>query len=707
MTPISLNPFRPTRWEHHSDGRPLIWFTEAAEALAVDKSTYVYGSRGSGKTTLLKGICWEDLAYNESLRTQKNLADFRHLGIYIRFPDHISASMSFFDWQRIFPNVSDPDYEFYRFFSLAIELICGEKALRACHELRLLDALTYSPSQELKVVADFAEEFDVAHCSGEITPRTFLDLARLFRNLVRAMNEACGRGTMAEIVNRLPVREPYQILGFLLEKLGAAARVKSQFGDRPAAFKFCLDDCEVLNNLQRKSLNSLVRLSRAPISWVISSVGSAKDDSDTFIMSQPLTDADRQVISLDGRRRVDFQRLCQSVVSLRLFFSISRERRASVSVENVGEFFDLDQRLGGRDVNDMISSMIRRSTRPVAREIHKAANRLLASLRKSRGKVARRYDRAAKRLPYYETYILLHWRGGEDAFRTEFTEADVLGINEFASRFGEPNFEAWLRRKQLGALLHLASTLGFRKLPLAGSNVTVSLADGSIRDFLEIMGEIFEEYISAHGWNGNDPTNLDRFAMARTQIAADVQTSGIYRASEAYLEGIRNRSELNTDTISRLVSGLGHYTSILQARVGDSRVLASAERGVFVVDYSNFVEPRDDSLDIQLVEGAIRQAELAGYLRTVEFRRPARSTQSDFPSRLAAFRLHRRFAPHFRFSYRGAYEPVSIDLRDLARLCRESPVVDPQSWAENLGGSTRSSSASQFMLPLVGLTDEE
>src|SRR3546814_20804546 len=57
-------------------------------------------------------------------------------------------------------------------------------------------------------------------------------------------------------------------------------------------------DCEVRSGLQRKSINSLVRLSRAPCSWVVSSVGGGRDDSETFIESQPLTDADRRVISL-------------------------------------------------------------------------------------------------------------------------------------------------------------------------------------------------------------------------------------------------------------------------------------------------------------------------------------------------------------------------------------------------------------------------
>ena len=93
MTEIT-NPFRPTRWEHHRDGKPLLWFTKTANELAAPKSVFIYGSRGSGKTSILKSICWEDLAGNDSLRLQRNIADFEHIGIYIRFPDHISQSLN-------------------------------------------------------------------------------------------------------------------------------------------------------------------------------------------------------------------------------------------------------------------------------------------------------------------------------------------------------------------------------------------------------------------------------------------------------------------------------------------------------------------------------------------------------------------------------------------------------------------------------------
>src|SRR3546814_2819597 len=113
-------------------------------------------------------------------------------------------------------------------------------------------------------------------------------------------------------------------------------------------------DCEVRSGLQRKSINSLVRLSRAPCSWVVSSVGGGRDDSETFIESQPLTDADRRVISLDGRDEIAFRRLCKSVVSMRLIFSLPQDSRPVLNKNELSSFFDLQQRLGRWGVNDMM-----------------------------------------------------------------------------------------------------------------------------------------------------------------------------------------------------------------------------------------------------------------------------------------------------------------------------------------------------------------
>ncbi len=129
--------------------------------------------------------------------------------------------------------------------------------------------------------------------------------------------------------------------------------------------------------------------------------------------------------------------------------------------------------------------------------------------------------------------------------------------------------------------------MGIRRLPLAGANIIVSLADGSIRDFLEIMGEIYGAFIADHKWDGNDPSNLSQFANSRTQIAATIQTDGIYQAGDSYFDGVSRRSEIDPDVVSRLIAGLGAYTSLLQTNPADPKTFGAAERGLFFVEFTS------------------------------------------------------------------------------------------------------------------------
>lgn len=687
------------------DGRPLIWFTAEADELSADKSTYIHGTRGTGKTTLLRGICWEDLCFNQSLKMQRRLADFGNIGIYIRFPDHIAASMSFTDWESIFPNVPDPAFEFYSFFSAAVEAICVERIADACHRLRELDEIAITAAQEVQLVSSFIEEYPAVAAFVSQKPVTFLDLARSLRQMVGSMNRACGRGTVAELIDSLPIREPYQMLAFFAERVSSAIRLRTSIGSKPVGFKFCLDDCEVLSNLQRKTLNSLVRLSRAPCSWVVSTVGGGPDDSETFIESQPLTDADRRVISLDGRNERDFRQLCQSVVSLRLIFSLPEGERPLLDAADVASFFDLQERLGRRDVNDMMGALVRRSARPAAQHLRAGASRLLFLLEARGKRVPSRLNEAEGRLPFYEAYVLMLWRGREEAFKTVLEASDLEKLDTFVEGFGRPAFEAWLRRKQRGALLHFAASMGAKRIPLGGENVVVSLADGSIRDFLEIMGEIYEAYVAAQKWELGDPLNLSRFAKSRTPIANAIQTAGIYSASDAYFEGVSRRSEIDTDVVARLLAGLGEYTSLLQASPSDPRTISTTERGVFFIDYASVIGSAGLPDFARHVSLAVRQAELAGYLRPVEIRRH-QSVQIDGQFRSIAFRLHRRFAPRFRFSFRGAYEAVALNPTDLANLCFSGATLTTRDWAESLVGKIPGVTAQLDLLAVNGPNDE-
>jgi hypothetical protein len=670
----------------------------------------VRGSRGSGKTSLLKSICWDDLTSNESLQLQRRVGDFRHIGIYVRFPDHISESLASADWKLIFPNAPNPDYEFFRFFSFAIELTCAERAFAACHDLRLKGFLNLGASQETALVEDLLNEFRGLHKFDDQMPRTFMEARALFRLVLREMNQAVGQGMLLDLTSRLPLREPTELLNFIVDRLSGISRLRSSNGDVSPGFKFCLDDCEVLSTLQQLCINTLVRKSRFPVSWVVSSVGTFLNSRDTLIAQQPLTDADRRVISLDDRAKDEFQALCQAVSSLRLYFSASEEVRQRVNAKDIGRFFSLTNRLGFVDVNDVMGAIARKSTSDLSEAVTRVAQKVRETLWKLDDRYFRWYPTNSNKLPYYETYILLHWQNKEDAFATDFHQSDEKRVLSLVRRMRTPRLEAWLRRKQQAALLHFASKLGFRRLPIGGRNWILTLSDGSIRDFLEILAEIYDAYLKAHKSDPRDESSLDRFATSGGLIALDIQTDAIYRASEVFFDGITNRADVDPDVIQRLIEGLGIYTSILQSSPNDPRVLGRAERGVFVVDFASS-GPAQTTSDDRVVWEAMKQAELAGYFRAINVHR--RNPEVDLllspgapTHRVLVYRLHRRLAPHFHFSFRGAYEPITISVENIAVLCGQRGRITPKDWAESLSRTPSEPGDVQLVLPLEGVGDE-
>src|SRR3546814_8971135 len=98
------------------------------------------------------------------------------------------------------------------------------------HNLRELGEIEITAVQELQLVADFIGEFPAISRFGSRTPATFLDLSRCLRHMVSAMNRACGRGTVGELVGELPDREPYRMLSYFAERASAAIRLRTSLG---------------------------------------------------------------------------------------------------------------------------------------------------------------------------------------------------------------------------------------------------------------------------------------------------------------------------------------------------------------------------------------------------------------------------------------------------------------------------------------------
>ncbi|MGP9820030.1 ORC-CDC6 family AAA ATPase [Salinarimonas sp. NSM] len=694
-----INPFRPTRWEHDHTGLPLIWFAPTARALAGDKSAYVHGSRGSGKTTLLRSICWEDLLRNPSLRLQRKLSDFKYIGVYVRLPDHVSQSMGRADWQEIFPLARHPELEFHSFFSLAIELICLEKTLTAVHSLRVAGELTFQAEAEFEVVEKFLSEFPQLTNFLSPRPLSFDSLAKLMRTVIRRMNEATGRGFVSTLIDSLPARQPNEMLVTLCKQLSSTVKYSNSKSSSAPGFKFCLDDCEVLSQLQLKSLNTMVRVRKFPISWVVCAVGDAIEGADTFLPEQPLTDADRVVVPLDFRVKEDFYKLCEAVSSLRVFFSLPPSDRPKVTGKTIASIFSLDEKLGSSSVNDILHLMIRRSTSPLARQIRAAAELLLRHINdQSDRKISRE---GIEPLPYYQAYILWHWMGRGESFKSVADESDLERMIKYVPMLEQSNHQAWLRRKMVGALLQISARIGFKRLPLSGSNIIISLSDGSIRDFLEIMADVYDAYRDA--FQKSDETVILRRFSSRTKIANSIQTEGIYKSSNDWFEGVGGTSDPAAVSMSNLIEALAKYTSSLQSTTGH-KALSTSERGVFILRKSDDLLVDDEEARLY-AERIISRAELAGYLRTVPLKhRAIRGLARMKP--ISGFRLHRRFAPRFLFSYRGAYEPVRLSVEYLSRVCLPGADLTPDQWVAGLVKDAPEE-VEQLLLPLIARSDDD
>ena len=97
-------------------------------------------------------------------------------------------------------------------------------------------------------------------------------------------------------------------------------------------------------------------------------------------------------------------------------------------------------------------------------------------------------------------------------------------------------------------------------------------------------------------------------------------------------------------------------------------------------------------------------AEVAGYIRAIDLRFSDSVSDREPTARRArtmTFRLHRRFAPSFRFSYRGAYEPVVLRVSDLWPLCDHTTPMTGEAWAASLLKRAPSLENLQLSLPLL------
>jgi hypothetical protein len=681
------NPFKPTRFEHAA--HPLIWVSPKVRPLEEAKSAYVKGTRGSGKTTILKAVNWRERLFNPTLYHQIPVDKIHHISVYFRFPDYLSNSVHNIPWRRYYPDTADVSTLSFTYFALIVETIALQLLAEAISTLRAERQLSFAAEAEQKCVVDIYERhksfFEIG--SGPKGMSSLVNLAAALRLIHRQLNEAATRGRVKDLFDRLPHYEPGEFTSNCVPDLIKICK-EGNIGSEPTPlicgdlhFKICIDDCEVLRSEQQLFLNSIVRKSSSPVFWLISYVGRQFEATSTVIPGQNLTDADRTVIDLDSDSDKDFRDLCEAVSNLRLKYT--RSQNANAPEQNELPRFDLKRALGTTNINQLFMDATRSTLSSDLRDLLKQADSLRGVFGPNTYSDEGTSSNEPDTSPIYQTYVMrkLYPR------RRPEEVIEQLRISQ----------KAYFRRKQRAALLTMCSEYRIGNIPYAGDAVVIGMSDGCIRDYLEIMAEIYE--IATR-----DSADRVRSFVSLRGLSWKLQRRAIQAASVAKFEGIRESAPVHWREVSKMIECLGRLTSLLQSDHRSIESLRTPERGIFVFDLSKIVGHTDDdrkSAHDALLEILLR-CEGDGFLRRPVGRRLDRRAESASLISMVEYRLHRRFAANFRFSFRGAYEYVELPVEDILEICADPASINADEWALRVQSKISKVVLQQEELPYLG-----
>lgn len=625
MTNIK-NPFRPTRFEHEQ--HPLIWISPDVQQLEALKSAFVAGTRGSGKTSLLKAVNWRERLYNPTVQDQLGASTPDYVAVYFRLPDYLASAIGLIDWSAAFPQSPSPEAIGHTMFSQLIEFVAAQLLCEALASLRASGRFKYSFEQEEAMVRALLSRYPALSVDPPEFCRSLDDLSVVFRDQHQRLNVLMTRGLVAQALDHaLPVQP-----GVFVNDLASALRELACDAEGVCSadfhLKICIDDCETLMPLQQRFLNTMVRNSRHPLFWVISYVSVDYDSTNTIQHNQTLSDADRAQLHLDEIDGKHFYRLCENVSLLRIYYSDGALSRPALQ-DLPRNYFRLRDVLGSLNVNEVLLQAAKPS---LSAEFVSLVERSRQSSSGSRQKAP----------PIYETYVL-----------------EKLGERLQDDR--EENFGAYMRRKQIAALLAIFSEFRLSRLPYVGAQTIINMGDTCIRDYLEIMGAVFEQAVARE-----EISELADLQQRTAPLSADTQLEGVRVSSKAKYDGIRNNFERDGAEAERAMEFIGKLTAKLQSNHASTSTLSSPERGNFHFDL--------DALGRGITTNAEKRAFILRLLRRCEadgLLRPARQgLVGDAHDELdLTFHLHRRFAPYFGFSHRGPYGALQMPMEEFSEVC--------------------------------------
>ncbi|KTE42934.1 MULTISPECIES: ORC-CDC6 family AAA ATPase [unclassified Sphingopyxis] len=671
MNELPQNPFEPTKIEHERD--PVFWLSSRAKELASGmKHAHVAGSRGSGKTTLLRSLRTADIKSNPSLRNQYRRSVFDWFGTYIQFNrtlqtvvDNTTKAVIGYLRSLGTAHLIDEDQIAYRVFDFYLELTLLQAFVA--------DIVAISDRRELSVSARLEQEV----CARVLLKLGYdqkygrADVYSLSTELqrTRALFTALPtETTMVALIEALNAFTPNDLLDEVVALIGGlrGQMIQKSRHIRPIVL---IDDCESLLPQQQIILNTILKSFEGRIKFILAFIAGQYDSSSTTLPNTVLKDDDYLPIKLDEEPREKFVEFCEHVTRTRLEYYYNN---GGGLLKRPLPTFKLNQVLGNPAPNTLIATMVSAS---MSQRVSSWAGEVSDTKRHLRTIIDRKnWSKLSiedPQQPYIEHTLL----------RLLSTPLDSL-----KSIRQQDTFAKVVDRKQVAALVYIVkSHFRGQPVPYAGAQTVMNLSTGCIRDYLDIMGAIYEEAIGAidREWSANRIPKLSHliyFAEPKNPIRWDIQRSGILASSERKWKTLRDFSIKSAFDIVSLVHGLSSLLVNLQRPSNPKKAVSAPERGIFTFDSVQL----DKVLEVRRLQ--VRSREIMRTLQRDGFIRllgvPDEYSAAARRPALIEFQLHNRLYPELEISHRGPYGTVRLEEAHFALLIAGGGEIDPGKWAE-------------------------
>lgn len=620
-----INPFLYSRREFERE--TALYVTGGREGFFdwISGQQYLFeGLRGSGKTSILKSMEW-DTNWKVGPTRVEGPEDIKRF--FAGSPNHLAVCCRF----------EEMDREYWDSWNKLVGVECSERYFGTYLEYMLLDLFLSALLQIIKKRPNLfecveAEEhlvndllqmgFPDASQRPRLPEKSFWSLRHIIRDQHIAVRDLVYRKASKETMyNTYPVLSPGNLIQCFGESLTANYREFSNLKVFPM-----LDDCNHLTDWQTRVVNSAVSKVKAPVSYKLTSVFGLYKTRRT-IDGRPLGEQELKTIRISGAGELKWK---YSQKYMRLVQGVCQTRIESAYTKELAERFNFKKTLGDFNIQSLLERTLSSGEKPKAIELWAQAKKEAEDKQTT--------------ISITSTWLRQHRvRELEQPSHKDPTVQKML-----LRRLNSMYTKKWTYTAAVAICQDRDLRLSF---PYCGWSTILHLSNGSIREMLRIMYEIWEIM--------NLP--IERFVQ-KENINWRRQRKAIKNAAENYFNGLDRKPLLDVnDRKWKGTTNKGNYyppsslPSICQ-RLG--RVFAQ-----FQSYPSICVEAESASLRVS------KNGLESDILRVIDFGVMTGMLQKIEDDSTIRIGLHPFFAPLFNISFRSPfYSSESVGVDDLTAL---------------------------------------